>query len=275
MIKIHPIQTGSVRVKQFQLTGAKNTLSRLWQLFFTQKWAERMPIYCWLVEHPSGLILIDTGETARVNEKGYLPDSAAYRGSLQVDIKREDEVDRQLAALGFSPDDISAIYLTHLHTDHVGGLYHFPNTPIFAPKNEYEIAISPKGEGNGFLKKNWPEWFKPQLIDLSDGAEGNFASSQKMTDDGSIVAIPTPGHSAGHLAYVIKDEDIRYVIAGDVTFNLETLATSTPNVILSNNDAVESVAALKTYALAAPTVVLSSHDDNVSALLANKTAFTA
>ena len=96
-----------------------------------------------------------------------------------------------------------------------------------------------------------------------------------MTDDGSIVAVPTPGHSAGHLAYVIKDSDIRYVIAGDVTFDLGTLASSTPNVILSNNDAVQSVAALKTYALQAPTIVLSSHDSNVATLLANKTAFTA
>ncbi len=274
MIKIHPIQTGSVRVKQFQLTGARNVVSRLWQLFFTQKWAEWMPIYCWLIEHPAGLILIDTGETARVNEEGYLPDTSVYRNSLQLDIKREDEVDNQLDRLGYSPRDISAIYLTHLHTDHVGGLYHFPDTPIFAPRNEYEIGVGPKGEGSGFLKKNWPEWFKPELIDLSDGAEVNFSCSRKMTSDGSIVAIPTPGHSAGHLAYVIKDAQLRYVIAGDVTFNLQTLAASIPNVILSSKDAVQSVITLREYALQAPTIVLSSHDKNVSALLVNKTVFT-
>jgi len=55
-MKIHPLQTGTVRCKQFQLTGASNNLSRLYQLIFTRKWGEWMPTYCWLIEH-SGFVL--------------------------------------------------------------------------------------------------------------------------------------------------------------------------------------------------------------------------
>lgn len=179
MVKIHAIQTGKVRVKQFQLTGAKHNLSRIWQIFLTQKWSHWFPIYCWLIEHPVGLFLVDVGETAKVHESGYLPDSAVFRAVVQFDMLREDEIDQQLGQLGFTTDQITAIFLTHLHTDHIGGMGHFPGKPVYASKTDYNVAISPKGSGSGFIKKNWPHWFNPNLIEFDDPAEGVFPSSKK------------------------------------------------------------------------------------------------
>ncbi|KHE91962.1 MAG: hypothetical protein SCABRO_02274, partial [Candidatus Scalindua brodae] len=96
MIKIHAIQTGKVRVKQFQVTGARNIFSRLRQLFFTQNWSDWHPVYCWLVEHPDGPFLIDVGEITEVHKRGYLPESIGFKSSVQYDVKREDEVDNKL-----------------------------------------------------------------------------------------------------------------------------------------------------------------------------------
>ncbi|MEM8532618.1 MAG: N-acyl homoserine lactonase family protein [Chloroflexota bacterium] len=270
MIKIHALQTGKVRVKQVQLTGASNNLSRIWEVFFTQNWSHWFPIYCWLIEHPDGLFLVDVGEIAKVQQPGYLPDNPIFRAVMQCEVSQEDEIDQQLAQRGFTTNDITAIFLTHLHTDHIGGIGHFPDTPVYVPKADYNVAIGPRGEGSGFLKKNWPHWFNPELIEFDDPAEGVFLVSKKMTEDGSIVAIPTPGHSIGHTSYVVYSEDTRYVLSGDVTYNIATLLDSIPNIVLNNAAANDSVAKLRRYALAIPTVVLTSHDPDVPRILEQK-----
>ena len=71
MVKIHAIQTGRVRIKVAQWRREKG--GGLGRLFFSRDWSEWLPIYAWLVEHPEGLILVDTGETARTAEPGYFP----------------------------------------------------------------------------------------------------------------------------------------------------------------------------------------------------------
>jgi N-acyl homoserine lactone hydrolase len=100
MVKVHAIQTGKVKIKKFEATGAKNQISRMWQLLHTNNWTDWLPIYCWLVEHPEGPFLIDAGEIVRVHEYGYLPDTIFFNGAAKYEVKREDEVDFQLAKLG-------------------------------------------------------------------------------------------------------------------------------------------------------------------------------
>jgi glyoxylase-like metal-dependent hydrolase (beta-lactamase superfamily II) len=270
MMKIHAIQTGKVKVKQFQVTGAKNQISRLWQLFFTSRWSNWLPIYCWLIEHPSGAFLIDAGETAKVHEKGYLPDNITFRSAAQYDVKREDEVDYQLAKLGYKAEQIKGIFLTHFHSDHADGLYHFPNATVYASKAAYELMISSKGEGAGYLKKTLPEWLQPEIFEFADGKEGVFETSKKLLADGSIVAVPMPGHSVGHTAYIVKTGDKCYIFPGDTTHSETTLQDGIPFAILNNADAEESVQKLREYARMPDVVVLCSHDPNVPLLLAHQ-----
>jgi len=267
MIKIHAIQTGKVKVKQFQVTGASNQFSRLRQLLFTKRWSEWLPVYCWLVEHPDGPFLIDTGEIARVHESGYLPNSVLFKASVIYDVKREDEVDRQLAKLGYKPEQIKAVYLTHLHSDHVDGVYHFPKARSFAAKSAYDLAMSEKGGGAGYLKKNLPAWFKPDVFDFSDGPFDGFPSSHKLLPDGSLVAIPLPGHSTGHTGYILNTGSARYVFSADATGDGETLKNGIPFVILDNDEAHQSLSHLREYSQQPDVTVLCAHDWNVPRLL--------
>ncbi len=266
MIKIHAIQTGKVRVKQFQATGAKNIFSRLWQLFFTQNWSDWYPVYCWLVEHPDGPFLIDVGEIAEVHKRGHLPESIGFKSSVQYDVKREDEVDNKLKKLGYDTGQIRAIFLTHFHSDHVDGLYHFPNAKIFASKVAYDFAVSPKGESIGYLKKNFPSWFHPLLFEFDD-IDRTFGSCKKMTDDGSIVAMPLPGHAIGHTAYIIMSNNNRYICSGDATFNKTTLQDGIPFVIFNSKTAEDSVSKLQDYTLSPDVAVLCSHDPSAPDIL--------
>ncbi len=266
-MKIHVLQTGTVRCKQFQLTGASNILSRLYQLIFTDKWGEWMPTYCWLIEHPTGLILVDTGETAQIYEKGYLPDGGLYHKAVETRIKPEEEILHQLATIGYTPKDISIVILTHLHGDHIGGLAHFEHCKIYASKTEYEYAISKKGPGNGYFKKNWPAWFKPELISYDVEAEGNFARSKKITEDGKIVLVPTPGHSIGHQSILVKGDTFTTILAGDLTYNEMTLRQEIADVVLPNKAAKQTVKAMHQYVQHQSCLYLSSHDWNAPNIL--------
>lgn len=261
-MKIHALQTGIVRCKQFQLTGARNNLSRFYQVLFTQNWGEWMPIYCWLIEHPEGLILVDTGETADIYKEGYLPKGGLYHKVVQTRIEAEQEIPHQLEKIGFQPKDVKTVIFTHLHGDHIGGLGHFEHCDIYVSRQEYEFATSNKGPGNGYFQKNWPSWFSPNLIDYTDGAEGNFSASQQITEDGSIVVIPTTGHSIGHQSILVKDDRHTTFIAGDLTYNEATLQQEIADVVLMNKAAKETVKAVHQYVQTNPCVYLSSHDWN-------------
>jgi len=266
-MKIHPLQTGTVRCKQFQLTGASNNLSRLYQLIFTQKWGEWMPIYCWLIEHPDGLVLVDTGETAQIYEKGYLPDGGLYHKAVETRITEAEEILPQLAQLGVQPKDIKTIIFTHLHGDHIGGLKHFQHYEIFVAEEEYKMATSKKGPSNGYFPKNWSTWFKPNLISYVDGVEGVFTKSQKITKDGAILVVSTPGHSVGHQSILVKSPNKTVFVGGDLTYNLDTLEREIADVVLMNKAAKQTVKTVKQYVQSTPSIYLSSHDWNAPKLL--------
>lgn len=272
---IHPLQTGTVRCKQFQLTGASNNLSRIYQLIFTQKWGEWMPTYCWLIEDLEGLTLIDTGETAKVYEKGYLPDGGLYHKAVETRIEETEEIPHQLAKLGFQTKDVTRVIFTHLHGDHIGGLHHFEHCTFFVSKAEYEFATSKKGPGNGYFPKNWPTWFKPNLIEYTDGPEGNFSRSQQITKDGNLVVVPTPGHSMGHQSVLVKNGKTTVIIAGDLTYNEATLRKEIPDVVLMNKAAQETVKTVHQYVKNNPSIYLSSHDWNAPEILAKMKVFSS
>lgn len=267
-MKIHLLQTGTVRCKQFQLTGASNTLSRVYQLIFTQKWGEWMPTYCSLIEHPAGLILVDTGETAKIYQKGYLPNGGLYHKAVQTRIKESEELPHQLAKIGVQSKDIATVILTHMHGDHIGGLAHFEHANIYVSQTEYELAHSKKGPSNGYFPKNWPDWFQPTLITYTDGPEGNFSTSLKITKDGTIVVIPTPGHSIGHQSVLVKNSQFTTILAGDLTYNESTLQEEIPDVLLMNKAAQQTVELVHQYVKDHPSIYLSSHDWNAPDILA-------
>ena len=72
-MQIHPIRTGTVSVHERQREGRGYGLRRSARTLLDRHWTTPLPIYAWLIEHPEGPILVDTGETARTATAGYLP----------------------------------------------------------------------------------------------------------------------------------------------------------------------------------------------------------
>jgi N-acyl homoserine lactone hydrolase len=124
---VHPIETGTVTVKTRQRKGVGAGRRRFVNMLLDREWTEPLPILAWAIAHREGLIVVDTGETARATERGYFPRwHPYYRRGLEEDVEPEQEIGPQLERLGFGARDVRWVVMTHLHTDHAGGLTTFP-----------------------------------------------------------------------------------------------------------------------------------------------------
>jgi glyoxylase-like metal-dependent hydrolase (beta-lactamase superfamily II) len=118
------VQTGSVQVKTAQRSRKPGGLLRV---LTDTEWTEWLPIYVWVIDHPEGIIVVDSGETARTSEPGYFPGwHPYYRLSVRMNVRPQDEIGPQLRTMGIGEKDVRTLILTHFHTDHAGGLHHFP-----------------------------------------------------------------------------------------------------------------------------------------------------
>ena len=259
MITIHPIQTGQVQIKASQ---PRRKTGGLLRVLLDRSWTEWLPIYAWVIEHPEGIIVVDTGETARTSEPGYFPRWHPYhRTSVRMDVALEQEIGPQLERLGIDPMDVSTVILTHFHTDHAGGLHHFPESEIFVQKNDYKSAQGFMGKLQGYLPHRWPEWFAPTPIPFESVPIGPFEQSYSVTEAGDVLVVPTPGHTPGHVSVIVKDDGSSYFLAGDTSYTQDLLIEREPDGVSPNRTAaIRTIDAILEYARAEPTVYLPSHD---------------
>ena len=102
-MKIHAIQTGTVAIKTRQVEGVGQGSRRQLNMFLDQEWTEPLPIYAFAIEHPEGVIVVDTGESTRTSEPDYFPRwHPFYRYGLRERVAPEEEIGPQLRELGIS-----------------------------------------------------------------------------------------------------------------------------------------------------------------------------
>ena len=108
-MRLHAIQTGTVAIKQRQVRGSGQGFGRRLNTMLDRVWTDPLPIYVWVIEHPEGIIVVDTGETARTTEPGYFPWwHPYYRLGVQAFVRPEEEIGPQIQTLGFSLAEVCA-----------------------------------------------------------------------------------------------------------------------------------------------------------------------
>jgi len=223
-VKIHSISTGAVKITQNWRVGREAGPLRLVYALLDRRFTDWLPIYCFILEHPEGLIVVDTGIPANANDPIWFPPwMRLVQRAAYFQMAPEQEIGPQLRARGLAADDVRWVVLTHLHQDHDGGLKYFPKAEMVLSRAEWAAARGLKGRLAGYLNHRWPDWLAPRLIDFDDGPRGAFPHSYRLTARGDVHLVPTPGHSAGHLS-VLVDEDHRVVcLAGDASYTQELL----------------------------------------------------
>ena len=269
-MKIHRIRTGLVRIKENQISKSKGHSPQMLKVLFGKKWAAWVPIYAWVIEHPDGIIVVDTGETAKTAEPGYLPKWHPYYAlAVQFKVKPEEEIGPQLLKLGIDPaKDVKKVILTHMHTDHAGGLGHFPNSEILIEKREYKAASGISGKLAGYLPNRWPEWLKPNLITLTNEPYFGFNQSLAVTADRKIIIVATPGHSPNHISVIAEINCIHYFLAGDTSYTQENLLNLRPDGI-GTDESIDTLKNIVAFSQVKPTLYLPSHDPLVPKRMTN------
>jgi len=272
-MKIHAIQTGTVEIKKNQVVGKGAGALRLVNVLFGREWVEPpVPIYAWVIEHEEGVIVVDTGETARTSEAGYFPRwQPYYKMAVRFHVKPQDEIGAQLKQMGIKSKDVTKVILTHMHTDHAGRLHDFPDSVIHVNMPEYKRTRGFRGQIDGYLSHRFPNWFSPQPIEFDGGAFGSFDKSWDVTAKGDVKVVPTQGHTPAHVSVIVTLEDINYFLAGDTSYSEENLLRKIPDGVSPDpNQAVETMQKILSFAKQRPTVYLPSHDPNSELRLKNK-----
>lgn len=259
-MKIHAISTGAVKITHNWIEGKGQGIRRLLNTVFDTEYSDWLPIWCFVIEHPQGLIVVDTGIMSNANDAIYFPPyMPLIQRAAKFSITPEQEIGYQMRERGLNPDDVRYVILTHLHQDHDGGLAHFPNAEFIVSRKEWDAAQGLSGRMAGYLNQHWPAFFKPELVDFADGRFESFPQSQQLLE--GITLVLTRGHSAGHMSVIVQDEGRNIVIAGDVAYTEQALHQGIiDGVSVDVGASQESMQYMRDFVQAHQAAFLPAHD---------------
>lgn len=264
-ISIRIIETGTIRVRPSQMTQPPgNVLLRRLRFLSDRKFTDPIPIFAFLITHPEGNFLYDLGETPRCVHPGYYPWWQIGHHCVSMDIKPNQGLGTQLREQGVNPEvDIKAAVISHLHSDHAGGLPDvYGKTEIFVSAAHWAAFQKPVyATLEGANPSAWPAGFTPSLLKPTGPAIGPWSYSYPITEDGKILGVDTPGHVPGHISLIIIDEDVTYFLVGDAAYNQALLDKELVDGI--NTDpyvALDSQRKIKEFCRSRDVIVLPSHE---------------
>ena len=257
-LRVHGIVTGFVAVKAAHRRLVGPAWVRYPAIVFDPRWTEWLPIYSWIIEHPEGVIVVDTGETARVANPNYFAcdpgTKFVYERLLRFGMMPELEIGPQLQTLGIPLADVRQVVMTHLHSDHAGGLGYFARAEILVGRREMKTK-------RGAVPCRWPSWFEPRLVAHEPEPVGVFRESYALTEAGNVFVVPTPGHSLGHQSVMLLDGERTILFAGDASFSEEQVLTGTVAGICEDvGAALGTLEVIREQLVCHQTVYLPSHD---------------
>lgn len=275
-MRIHALQTGTVQVHERQRAGSGRGVLRFANTLFDRNWTQPLPIWAWVVEHPEGIILVDTGETARAAEPGYFPRWHPYfQLGLREQVRPEQEVGPRLEAQGIRPSDVRWVVLTHMHTDHAGGLAPFRDSEVLVSRTEYLAARGLGGKMRGYLPHRWPRWLDPTLVEFGPDPFGTFPRTHPLTEAGDVRLLPTPGHTRGHMSVAVDLGDELVVFAGDASYTEANLRDGVVDGVASlgggEDAARDTLARIRALGRDRRMTYLPTHDPGAGRRLASVT----
>ena len=157
---------------------------------------------CFLVMHPKGVLLFDTGLTDAQVGRPIYENKSGYEGLLKTTTLKG-----ELANIGLTPAAITYLAFSHSHWDHVGNGNAYAGSTWLARKAEYDVMFGPTA--NDAAKSNYAALAHAK-IQYIEGDHDVFG-------DGSVVLLSTPGHTPGHQSLYVKLTNTGgVVVSGDL-----------------------------------------------------------
>ena len=192
----------------------------------------------YLIDIGSEVILIDTGVPKET------PDTPPKEGQKIYQGKKINDYVSALRELGYKPEQVTKILLTHKHPDHSGELRSFPNAKIYLSSAE---ADSLKLSGDNIVR-----------VEFNSGKYHNFELSQKIID--GVYLISAPVHTTGNSIIIVEKDNIFYMIHGDVTYTGAALIENKLSIVFEDKEAAKlTLEKVREFIKNNPTVYVSTH----------------
>lgn len=218
-IKIHVFHTGEVCVAPDLPFGGDNCNAIKASGVFGKK-EDRLwlPVSAYLIEHPKGKFLVDTGWARDVSPNGEFDKKAQIKSLGSVLLYEVNQgriglgqcIDEQLLEMGIKDSDIDAVLITHLDCDHANGLKQVKNAKKFMVSAD-EVKFANKITNKVRYYKGWWEGIDLTEFEWNDN-QGPVGKSYDLLGDGSIELINIPGHADGLYAVKVKNEEGKFVL---------------------------------------------------------------
>src|SRR5262245_57760491 len=208
-----------------------------WWILTSRRWLEARPINVYVIEHPDGVALFDTGQVrASVTDPSYFPDGAdgvIYRRLARFHISEDETLTAGLERLGYSPADVTCAVISHLHQDHIGGVAEVPQATLLVSSEEWRSLHRPMAAARGLLRAHIDlpraQWKQIAYEPIDDPVLRPFTRGCDLFGDGALTILPTPGHTSGSMSMLVRRADAPPLLfVGDLTYDVHALERGTP-----------------------------------------------
>jgi N-acyl homoserine lactone hydrolase len=200
-----------------------------WWILTSRQWLAGRPINVYVVEHRDGLVLFDTGQDrTSVTDPCYFPGGAVgeiYRRLARFQISEDETLSAGLTRLGYRPADVTKAIISHLHQDHIGGVREIGGAELVVSGAEWRSLHRPMAEARGLLRRHIEVpgliWSPVDFTPLDDPSLAPFTTGHDLFGDGTLVLLPTPGHTPGSMSMLVRRPAAApLLLVGDVTYDI-------------------------------------------------------
>ena len=215
----------------------------------------------WIIDHPKGLIVFDTGNNVAITDgncKKYW--AAGNCDFLKPNQTKETTIDGWLKKLGYYTDKVKVVASSHSHLDHIGNIEMFPKAIHVIQKKELYQGWFPEK----FQGRTSPGSFV--MADIDNAREFNYlelAGDYDLFGDGSVMILSTPGHTLGHQSMKVKlGSGKTIILAQDAIWMQENMDGYPAGLNYSVKDYTDSVNRIKFMRDLEGAEVFYGHDQN-------------
>jgi N-acyl homoserine lactone hydrolase len=200
-----------------------------------------IPIMCFAVTHPAGVVIFDTGMNPEVRA-----DPAGYWGELAFrylvpSLPPSATVIDRLSQAGIGAADVRYVVNSHLHNDHAGMNRCFPDSTVLARQREHDHAVTRMDRAStGYVRHDFhgdgPADTVPAGVELFD-----YDDTHDLYGDGSVVLVSTTGHTPGHQSLLVRfPSGEGFTLSGDALYTRASLCDGCPPGLVWNRAQAEA-----------------------------------
>jgi N-acyl homoserine lactone hydrolase len=212
------------------------------------------PWTAYVVDHPAGPVLFDTGITPEilVDPIGVL---GPWGDMFDLRMSESDTIGVLLSTIGLEPASIPTVVMSHLHHDHAAALALFRHAEIYIQEEELRFARNPPiYQANAYMPAQFEGDYRWTLLD----------GEHDLYGDGRIVLFPTPGHTPGHQSARITLDNNVVLLLFDATYSLEKMRQRLlPGILWSPDALVASWESIEEMAREHSATMMATHDPDV------------